>query len=86
MQDDQTAAKAIEARYSALFGYGWKRDFAEALEVRGPTITEQFSRATLPGYMVAMLELLESTHPAKWPARWSKLRDRAKAHAKKAAA
>lgn len=86
MQDDMTEAKAIEARYAALFGYGWKRDLAEALDVRGPTITEQFARATLPGYMVALIELLEATPPARWPARWSKLRDRAKAHAKKAAA
>lgn len=75
----------IAARFEAVFGYGWRADFAAALGIRGPTITEQFSMNRVQPWLVAMLEFFETTPVAKWPDRWSKLAARAKAKTKKEA-
>lgn len=80
-QDPET----IAARFEAVFGYGWRADFAAALGIRGATITEQFSMNRIQPWLIALLEIFETTPPAKWPDRWSKLRDRAKAKSKKEA-
>ncbi len=81
-----TQASQIEARYSALFGYGWKRDLAEAIQITLPRLSDQFTNDTVKGAAIVALEFLEATPPARWPARWHKLAARAKAHAKKVAA
>lgn len=86
MQDHEeqiTDAARIEARFGAIFGYGWKRDLAEAVGVTNATLSVQLSTGKVPPYLVAHLEWLEVTPPAKWPDRWAKLRERAKAKAKK---
>lgn len=77
--------ETIAARFEAVFGYGWRADFAAALGIRGATITEQFTMNRVQPWLIALLEFFESTPINKWPARWQKLADRAKAKAKKEA-
>lgn len=49
----------IAKRFEAVFGYGWRSDFAETLDIRGATISEQFSRQRVQPWLVALLEFLK---------------------------
>jgi hypothetical protein len=73
----------IAARFEAVFGYGWRADFATALGIRGATVTEQFTMNRVQPWLVALLEMFEATPVAKWPPRWAALAARARAKAKK---
>lgn len=76
----------FKARLAALIGYGGNADFAEAAGIHPVNLSRQIRKGAVDHMIIGHLEWLEETPPARWPARWSKLRDRAKAHAKKAAA
>lgn len=81
----QDTPETIAARFEAVFGYGWRGDFAAALRIRRPTITEQFTMNRIQPWTIAMLEFFEATPIKWWPDRWIKLADRAKAKTKKEA-
>lgn len=76
----------FKARLAALCGYGAQGDFAEAAGIHPVNLSRQVSKGAVEPMILGHLEWLESTPPARWPDRWAKLRERAKAHAKKVAA
>jgi hypothetical protein len=75
-------ADYIAARFQALFGHGWRGDLAEAVGITLPRLSDQFTEDRVAASIIGHLEWLEANPPAKWPARWAKLADRAKAKAK----
>lgn len=56
---------------AALGGRGWQARMSRALDVDASTIRRWVSGAApVPGYAVAVVELLEATPAAFRPARW----------------
>ena len=86
MTQEPSDADAIAARFADLFGRGWRVELADALEIRRPTITEQFSRGRVQPWLVALLEVFEAIPPKKWPRRWVRLAALAEARKAKASA
>lgn len=72
----------IARRFGALLGHGWRADFAEAIGVSRPTISVQFAFDKVPDCIVSNLEWMEANPLSKWPPRWAKLAERAKAKTK----
>lgn len=72
-------------RLTAICGYGAQSDFAEAAGIHFTNLSKQIAKGEVDQMIVGHLEWLESTPPDRWPDRWAKLRDRAKAKAKKLA-
>lgn len=81
MMDAQEARK----RMADLFGHGWQGDFSEVVGLHFTNLSKQLAADRLNPSLAGHIEWLCSTPPARWPARWSKLADRAKAHKAKAA-
>jgi hypothetical protein len=80
-----TLQASFKDRLTALCGYGAQNDFAEAAGIHFTNLSKQISKGEVDPTLCAHLEWMETTPLAKWPDRWSKLRDRAKARAKKEA-
>ena len=68
MQDRQ---KTID-RFDTLFGWGWKKAYAKALELDATTLT-RFSGSTLK-HAKALASFFEATPPTHWPEMFSELR------------
>jgi hypothetical protein len=74
----------IRERFAALFGYGWQGAAARAIGTHPVNLSKQLAGLyPVPVSTLAILELLEATTPARWPERWQKLADMAKAKAAK---
>jgi hypothetical protein len=76
---------SFKDRLTTLCGYGAQTDFAEAAGIHFTNLSKWIAKGEIDPTFEAHLEWLEATPPAKWPARWHKLRDRIKARAKKEA-
>ncbi len=75
---------SFKERLAAICGPGAQSDFAEAAGIHFTNLSKQIGRGEIDQMIIGHLEWLEILPPAKWPDRWAKLRDRAKAKAAKA--
>jgi hypothetical protein len=75
--------QSFKERLTALCGYGAQGDFAEAAGIHHVNLSKQIAKGGVDATLLGHLEWLEAVPPAKWPDRWAKLRERAKAKTKK---
>jgi hypothetical protein len=76
---------SFKDRLATICGSGAQSDFAEAAGIHFTNLSKQISRGEVDPMIVAHLEWLEASPVARWPDRWAKLRERAKAKARKEA-
>ena len=69
-------------RLKTLCGYGALGDFADAAGIHPVNLSRQIAKGEVDRTLTGYLEWMEATPPTKWPARWAKLAERAKAKAK----
>ena len=69
---DDTAARALERRFEALLGgRGTTPRLARALGMHASQLHRIWAgKSGLPGYLVALAELLEALPEDQWPERW----------------
>lgn len=63
----------VRSRFGALFGAGWQADFAAALDLTAPRLSDQFTQNRIRPAVIASLEFLEAMPRDQWPERWAKL-------------
>lgn len=75
--------QGFKERLASICGPGAQGDFAAAAGIHFTNLSKQIAKGAVDPMIVAHLEWLEVTPTAKWPERWAKLRDRAKAKTSK---
>lgn len=76
---------SFKDRLLTLAGHGALSIFAAAAGIHSTNLSKQIAKGAVDPTLVAHLEWLEATPLAKWPDRWARLRDLAKAHQKREA-